>query len=66
MGHTRIESGSAILMLAWPVALAIDYDVANRANHCRHDHQEVYQTCDTWGSMANEAATARLIGLDTA
>ncbi len=44
-------------------ALVVGYEVAHRAGGCWHDHHEVYQACGSWGTMANAAVAARVMGL---
>ena len=45
-------------------ALVVGYEVAHRAGGCWHDHHSVYQACGSWGSVANAAVAARVMGLD--
>lgn len=45
-------------------ALVIGYEVAMRIGHVWHKTRDVYQACGSWGSVANAAVTARLMGLD--
>lgn len=45
-------------------ALVVGYEVAHRAGGCWHDYHEVYQACGSWGSMANAAVAAGVMGLD--
>jgi 2-methylcitrate dehydratase PrpD len=45
-------------------ALVIGYEVAIRAGHCWHAYHQEYEGDGAWGSLANAAAAARLLGLD--
>ncbi len=45
-------------------ALVVGYEVAHRAGGCWHDYHEVYQACGSWGTMANAAVAAKVMGLD--
>lgn len=45
-------------------AMVVGYEVAIRTGRCWHDHHEIYQGDGAWGSVANAAASARLLGLD--
>ncbi len=45
-------------------AMVVAYEVAHRAARCWHDHHPIYQACGSWGSVANAAAAAKLMGLD--
>lgn len=51
-------SGRALLE-----AMVVGYEMAIRTGRCWHDHHEIYQGDGAWGSMANAAASARLLGL---
>jgi len=42
----------------------VGYEVAIRTCRSGHDHQEIYQSCGTWGSVADAAAASHLMGLD--
>jgi 2-methylcitrate dehydratase PrpD len=42
------------------------YEVAHRVGRCWHDHQEIYQACGSWGSVACAAAAANLMDLSVA
>jgi 2-methylcitrate dehydratase PrpD len=44
-------------------ALVIGYEVAIRTGHCWHDYHALYQGDGAWGSVANAAVSARLMGL---
>jgi len=44
-------------------AMVVGYEVAHRVGRCWHDYHKVYQACGSWGSVANAAITAKLIGL---
>jgi len=45
-------------------ALVVGYEVAIRAARCWHHHHDpFYQCCGSWGSVANAAVAARLMGL---
>ena len=52
-------SGSQLLS-----ALVVGYEVAHRVGGCWHDYHAVYQACGSWGSVANAAVAARVMGLD--
>lgn len=45
-------------------AMVVGYEMAIRTGRCWHHHHEVYQGDGAWGSVANAAASARLLGLD--
>ncbi|HSO20973.1 MAG TPA: MmgE/PrpD family protein [Desulfosarcina sp.] len=45
-------------------ALVAGYETAIRIGHVWHNTREVYQACGSWGSVANAAVAARLMGLD--
>jgi 2-methylcitrate dehydratase PrpD len=46
-------------------AVVMGYEVAMRAGRCWHHHHEnFFQSCGSWGSLANAAVAARLLGLD--
>ena len=45
-------------------AMVIGYEIAIRTGRCWHDHHEIYQGDGAWGSVANAAAAARLLGLN--
>jgi 2-methylcitrate dehydratase PrpD len=51
-------SGRALLE-----AMVVGYEMAIRTGRCWHDHHEIYQGDGAWGSVANAAASARLLGL---
>lgn len=44
-------------------AIVIGYEVAHRIGRIWHETHEVYQACGSWGSVANAAVAARLMGL---
>lgn len=56
----KVEAGGRALL----EAMVIGYEIAIRAGRCWHDHHQVYQGDGAWGSVANAAAAARLLGLD--
>jgi 2-methylcitrate dehydratase PrpD len=76
--HTRGHPGAQIIPTALAVGekmgasgqdtlagIVAGYEVALRAGRCWHHHHEKwYQSCGSWGSMANAAVAARLMGLD--
>jgi 2-methylcitrate dehydratase PrpD len=45
-------------------AIAIGYEVAFRVGACWHLHHKVWRAGGSWGSVANAAVAARLMGLD--
>ena len=53
------KSGKALL-----TAMVAGYEVACRTGRCWHDHHTVYQSCGSWGSVANTAVAAQLMGLE--
>jgi len=61
VGEKVGAGGKAILE-----ALVIGYEVAIRAGHCWHAYHQEYEGDGAWGSVANAAAAARLLGLDVA
>lgn len=52
------KSGSEML-----TAIVVGYEVAIRTARCWHDYHNVYQSCGSWGSVADAAAAAHLLGL---
>jgi 2-methylcitrate dehydratase PrpD len=44
-------------------ALAIGFEVAFRVGRCWHDHHQTWRAGGSWGSVANAAAAAHLMGL---
>lgn len=59
VGEQVGASGKAVLE-----AMVIGYEVAIRTGHCWHDYHQEYQGDGAWGSVANAAAAARLLGLN--
>jgi 2-methylcitrate dehydratase PrpD len=55
------KSGSEML-----TAIVVGYEVAMRTARCWHDYHDVYQSCGSWGSVADAAAAAHLLGLSAA
>lgn len=45
-------------------ALIAGYEVAFRVALCWHDHQGIYQSCGSWGSVANAAIACKLMNLN--
>ena len=45
-------------------ALVVGYEVAIRMGRCWHDHHAVWQACGSWGSVADAACAAHLMGLE--
>ena len=45
-------------------ALVVGYEMAIRTGRCWHDHHDIYQGDGAWGSVANAAASARLLMLN--
>lgn len=45
-------------------ALVVGYEVAIRTGRSWHVEHEIYQACGSWGSVADAAAAAHLMGLD--
>ncbi len=45
-------------------SMVVGYEVAIRTGRCWHDDHKPWQACGSWGSIANAAAAANLLGLD--
>ena len=45
-------------------AMVVGYEIAHRMGRCWHDDHEVYQACGSWGTVANAAIAAHVMGLD--
>lgn len=52
------KSGSEML-----TAIVIGYEVAMRTARCWHDYHNTYQSCGSWGSVADAAVAAHLLDL---
>ena len=55
------KSGREIL-----TAIVVGYEVAMRTARCWHHYHNVYQSCGSWGSVADASAAAHLMGLTEA
>ncbi len=75
--YTRGHPGAQIIPTSLAMAEKLDcsgkdvltgivagYEVAHRTGRCWHDHHQVYQSCGSWGSVANAATAAHLMRLD--
>jgi 2-methylcitrate dehydratase PrpD len=75
--YTRGHPGAQIIPVALSISEKLDisgketliaiitgYEVAHRIGRCWHDYHKIYQACGSWGSVANAAVAAKLMGLD--